>query len=100
MKKRLVVVGSINLDLVCVAPRIPLRGETLTATSFGTFGGKANQAVRPPTWNAVSMIGDSGTTLWQRTRPTCNPRRGYWCVDVVSTPSGIAQIITEEKARM
>lgn len=41
------VVGSLNIDLVTVTPRVPSRGETLTATSFSTgFGGKgANQAV-------------------------------------------------------
>jgi ribokinase len=41
------VVGSINIDLVTVTPRIPFSGETLTARSFGTgHGGKgANQAV-------------------------------------------------------
>jgi ribokinase len=45
--KPIVVVGSINLDLVCKAERIPVAGETITGSSFQTFhGGKgANQAV-------------------------------------------------------
>lgn len=41
------VVGSLNMDLVTVTPRVPGPGETVSATSFSTgFGGKgANQAV-------------------------------------------------------
>jgi ribokinase len=47
MHKPIVVVGSVNLDLVCTAERIPVPGETLTGANFQTFyGGKgANQAV-------------------------------------------------------
>jgi ribokinase len=43
----IVVVGSINLDLVAYVARMPAEGETLTGTDFATFpGGKgANQAV-------------------------------------------------------
>lgn len=46
-KKRIIVVGSINMDLVARTPRIPLPGETLMGDSFVTVpGGKgANQAV-------------------------------------------------------
>lgn len=42
-----VVVGSCNMDLVARVPRLPLPGETLTGSSFGTYlGGKGlNQAV-------------------------------------------------------
>jgi ribokinase len=45
--KSIVVVGSINLDLVCTGKRIPAPGETVTGERFQTFhGGKgANQAV-------------------------------------------------------
>jgi ribokinase len=45
--KPIVVVGSVNLDLVCRGPRIPAPGETVTGEEFQTFhGGKgANQAV-------------------------------------------------------
>jgi ribokinase len=43
----IVVVGSINMDLVCAAERLPLPGETIIGSQYGTFsGGKgANQAV-------------------------------------------------------
>ena len=48
-----VVVGSINLDLVVQVPRLPQAGETLAGTAFSTLaGGKgANQAV------AVARLG-------------------------------------------
>lgn len=47
MYRSIVVVGSINLDLVCTGKRIPAPGETVTGDHFQTFhGGKgANQAV-------------------------------------------------------
>ncbi len=47
MKRNLVVVGSVNLDLVVQAHHIPVPGETITGTGFAEFeGGKgANQAV-------------------------------------------------------
>lgn len=45
--KTITVIGSLNIDLVTLTPRVPAGGETLTATSFSTGpGGKgANQAV-------------------------------------------------------
>ncbi|HEY7118736.1 MAG TPA: ribokinase [Tepidisphaeraceae bacterium] len=46
--RNIVVIGSINMDLVCRCPRMPERGETLAATSdlLTIPGGKgANQAV-------------------------------------------------------
>jgi ribokinase len=47
VRKPILVVGSVNLDLVVSVPRIPVSGETLTGSAFRTFfGGKgANQAV-------------------------------------------------------
>lgn len=41
------VLGSLNVDMVTITPRVPRGGETLQATSFDTgWGGKgANQAV-------------------------------------------------------
>jgi len=63
MDKGIVVVGSINLDLVAISPRIPLPGETIMGTNFQTFyGGKgANQAVAAARLGApVKMIGRVG----------------------------------------
>lgn len=61
--KPIVVVGSINLDLVAVAPRIPSVGETVLGTDFQTHpGGKgANQAVAAARLGyPVQMIGRVG----------------------------------------
>jgi ribokinase len=63
MRKPIVVVGSINLDLVATSERAPRPGETLSGTSFATFnGGKgANQAVAAGKLGyPVRMIGKVG----------------------------------------
>ena len=54
---RIVAIGMSNTDLVVRAPRLPLPGETLPGSTFGTFaGGKgANQAV---------AAARSGATVW------------------------------------
>jgi ribokinase len=59
----IVVVGSLNLDLVMHVPRMPLEGETLRSTWSGSLcGGKgANQAVACARMGApVAMIGRLG----------------------------------------
>jgi ribokinase len=63
-QKLIVVVGSINLDLVATADSIPVPGQTILGGSFQThFGGKgANQAVAAAKLGAnVAMIGCVGT---------------------------------------
>jgi ribokinase len=63
MQKPIVVVGSINLDLVASTDRIPQVGETVIGRTFTTFfGGKgANQAVAVARLGyPVSMIGNVG----------------------------------------
>src|SRR5690348_4126202 len=69
MPKPIVVVGSINLDLVARAPHIPLPGETIIGSDCQTFyGGKgANQAVAAaklghPTF-MVGNVGDDSFGL-------------------------------------
>jgi ribokinase len=64
MQKPIVVVGSINLDLVVGADRIPEVGETIIGNSFNTFyGGKgANQAVAVAKLGyPVAMVGNVGS---------------------------------------
>lgn len=56
MGRPIEVVGSLNIDLVTVTPRVPAGGETIKASSFTSgFGGKgANQAVA-----AARMLDDA-----------------------------------------
>jgi ribokinase len=63
MTARVTVVGSLNMDLVARAPRIPQPGETIIGGDFHTVpGGKgANQAVAAARLGAqVSMVGRVG----------------------------------------
>jgi ribokinase len=63
MARRIVVVGSINMDLVTQAPRFPGPGETLLGEAFVTApGGKgANQAVAAARLGAeVALVGALG----------------------------------------
>jgi len=63
VKGKILVVGSLNMDLVVTAPRHPQIGETILGGKFATFpGGKgANQAVAAARMGAdVHMIGCVG----------------------------------------
>lgn len=67
MPPRIVVVGSINLDLVARVERLPRPGETVTDASFARHpGGKgANQAVAAARLGArVTMHGAVGTDVF------------------------------------
>jgi ribokinase len=57
--KRIVVIGSINMDLVCRAPRFPEAGQTILGTDFQMIpGGKgANQSV------ATARLAGGGITV-------------------------------------
>jgi ribokinase len=99
MQKPIVVVGSINLDLVVGADRTPQVGETIIGNSFNTFyGGKgANQAVAAAKLGyPVSMVGNVGsdafgTQLRNGLKDACVDT-GY--VNIVEGPSGVALITT------
>jgi ribokinase len=99
MQKPIVVVGSINLDLVAGAERIPREGETITGVSFNTFfGGKgANQAVAAAKLgypvSLVGCVGDDafGAQLRQGLREA-GVDTAY--VNTVGGSSGIALITT------
>lgn len=63
MKNKIIVVGSLNMDLVVHAPRHPNSGETILGSAFNTFpGGKgANQAVAAARLGVpVTLIGRVG----------------------------------------
>jgi ribokinase len=67
VQKKLLVVGSINIDLVACANRLPAPGETILGSSFDVFnGGKgANQAVAIAKLGVpVDMIASLGTDLF------------------------------------
>jgi ribokinase len=105
MSKPIVVVGSVNLDLVCTGKRIPAPGETLTGQNFRTFhGGKgANQAVAVGRLgHPVSMIarvGDDafGTQLRTGLRAAnVNVREVGTAKD---TASGVALISVDSKGQ-
>jgi len=67
VEKKLLVVGSINIDLVACADRLPAPGETILGSTFDVFnGGKgANQAVAIAKLGApVDMIAALGTDLF------------------------------------
>ena len=66
---RVCVVGSLNMDLVVKAPRLPRVGETVSGGTFATFpGGKgANQAVAAARLGArVAMVGRVGEDAFGR----------------------------------
>jgi len=100
MKKPIVVVGSINMDLVIAAPRIPVSGETIIGTGFRTFaGGKgANQAVAVARlgW-PVYLIGKVGTDVHGHDLRACLEEAGVkvGTVGVSNGSSGVALITTD-----
>jgi ribokinase len=99
MGNRLLVVGSINIDLVAATQRIPLAGETVLASSFQTFpGGKgANQAYAAARLGAaVSMIGKVGNDSFGPALLNSLESAGVdgSAIQVVPTSSGLALITT------
>jgi len=104
MAKRIVVVGSINLDLVATTQRIPSSGETVAGLSFQTFpGGKgANQAVAAARLGAsVSMLGKVGTdTFGNQLRESLEESKVDTSgIGIVPGSSGVALINTDVKGQ-
>lgn len=100
----IVVAGSLNMDLVALAPRIPGVGETLTGTGYFTNpGGKgANQACAAAMLGgAVSMIGKVGADdFGVRLRENLD-RAGCDTQDVTAAEAhtGIAMITVSDAGR-
>ncbi|HET9306139.1 MAG TPA: ribokinase [Candidatus Sulfotelmatobacter sp.] len=100
MGKQIVVVGSINLDLVAATERIPIAGETIAGLTFRTFpGGKgANQAVAAARLGgSVSMVGKLGADPFgvQLRDSLEESRVNTGAVEVVAGSSGVALIVTD-----
>lgn len=100
--KPVVVIGSLNMDLVMRTPRVPVGGETLHGHEFSTLpGGKgANQAVACARLGAkVAMIGQVGndgfgTTLRDGLAADGIDTSGVLQTSAVGT--GVAMILVED----
>lgn len=104
MPAKVVVVGSLNMDLVTRAPRLPRGGETLIGESFCTIpGGKgANQAVAAARLGAeVSMVGCVGADAYGQQLRDALLAEGIDCqaVSVVDGSSGVALIVVDDNSQ-
>ena len=100
--KPVVVVGSINIDLVVNTERIPVKGETVLGKDFRIHpGGKgANQAVAVGRLGyPVRMIGRLGNDAFGSQLRTNLERAGVDIAGVATTEgtSGIAVIVVAQK---
>jgi len=100
-RKPIVVVGSINMDLVARTPRIPLAGQTLIGSGFTTTpGGKgANQAVAVARLGyPVHMVGAVGDDVFGQALldNLASARVGTSAVSRVAGPSGVAPIMVAD----
>lgn len=102
MQKPIVVVGSLNMDLVVRSPRLPEPGETILGIEFNTFpGGKgANQAVAAARLGGnVRMIGRVGQDAFGERAVTNAVENG---VDIAfirkdpDAPTGVALITVDD----
>ena len=96
---RIVVVGSINLDLVARCERLPRPGETVTGASFSRFpGGKgANQAVACARLGAeVTIVGVVGSDPHAEEALAGLRAAGVDLeLEVVEEPTGVALILVD-----
>ncbi len=101
---KILVVGSINMDLVTITKRTPAIGETIIGKDFKMIpGGKgANQAVAAARMGAevafIGCVGDDiyGDKLLEALRDESININGITRVNNI--PTGIANIIVDEKA--
>jgi ribokinase len=97
VERKLLVVGSINIDLVACANRLPDPGETILGSTFDVFnGGKgANQAVAIAKLGApVDMVASLGTDLFTERLLSGLKDAGVdtHAVQTVAGPCGVAII--------
>ena len=100
-KPKIVVLGSINMDLVATMPRMPEAGETVQGDSFFTAGGGkgANQAVAAARLGSdVRMVGRVGNDDFGRTLLNGLRSEGIDVGDVAvdgSNVTGVAMIMVD-----
>lgn len=104
MSANVVVIGSLNMDLVTRAPRLPRGGETLIGHSFATVsGGKgANQAVAAARLGAqVSMVGCVGNDEYgvQLHDALLAEQIDCQALSVVEDSSGVALIVVDDNSQ-
>ncbi|WP_426206330.1 ribokinase [Pseudomonas sp. TWP3-1] len=104
MPAKVVVIGSLNMDLVTRAPRLPRGGETLIGHSFATVsGGKgANQAVAAARLGAqVAMVGCVGNDPYgvQLREALLADHIDCLAVSVVEDSSGVALIVVDDNSQ-
>jgi ribokinase len=104
MPAKVVVIGSLNMDLVTRAPRLPKGGETLIGQSFATVsGGKgANQAVAAARLGArVSMIGCVGNDAYGEALRGALLAEQIDCqaVSTIDGSSGVALIVVDDNSQ-
>jgi ribokinase len=98
-------VGSLNMDLVTRAPRLPRAGETLAGQSFVTVpGGKgANQAVAAARLGAsVAMIGCVGDDAYGEQLRAALLAEGVDCqavTPVTGESTGVALIVVDDSSQ-
>jgi ribokinase len=96
-----VVVGSINVDLVCVVSRLPRAGETVAGGVFAQHGGgkSANQAVAAARLGApVSFVGAVGADEMGAEAVAQLSAEGVDVAGVerLDAPTGVALIVVDE----
>lgn len=104
MPAKVVVIGSLNMDLVTRASRLPRAGETLIGQTFSTVpGGKgANQAVAAARLGAdVAMIGCVGSDAYGAQLRDALQVEGIDCqaVSTVDGSSGVALIVVDDSSQ-
>lgn len=104
MSRRIVVLGSVNMDLVLQCDRLPVPGETVHGRSFHTWpGGKgANQAVAAARLNGkVSFVGCIGNDAFgvQASQALRSEGVDTAHLRVVGTSTGTAMITVDAQGR-
>lgn len=97
---RITVLGSINMDLVFAAPRMPALGETVTGSAFRQVsGGKgANQAVAAARQGGeVAFVGMVGADVFGSAALRNLTADGIDCgaIGIADLPTGVAGILVD-----